>query len=100
FSLFILIAQKKWKWIALVFLLSISGAVLYLRYAQRQFQESSTLQISSQNNASKVLGQQQQPAAAIYETPDEELAQAIELIHSSLFLERVFRTMNLSVSYY
>src|ERR1700739_116791 len=87
-SLFILIAQKKWKWIAFVFLLAFTITILYLRYAQRIFEESSTIQINSQNKSNMILGAS--TTTPLFQSPDEELAQAVELIRSPLFLEEVF----------
>ncbi|HXB11685.1 MAG TPA: Wzz/FepE/Etk N-terminal domain-containing protein, partial [Bacteroidia bacterium] len=50
-ALFVIIAQKKWKWIAAIFIISFVVAVLYLRYAQRIYEANATIQIGSENTA-------------------------------------------------
>ena len=54
-SLVILIAQKRWKLLASIFLLAIIGAVIDLRYAPRIYEENSVIQVGSQNTANKIL---------------------------------------------
>ena len=39
-------------------------------------------------------------SSSFFQSPDEEFAQSVELIRSTLFLEDVFRTLPLSVSYF
>jgi capsular exopolysaccharide synthesis family protein len=96
-SLFVIIAQKKWRWIALIFLIAIINALLYLRYAERIYEENTTIQIGSENTANKVL---QGGANGLYQNNGDELAEATELMKSKLFMERVFRNLPMQVSYY
>lgn len=96
-SLFIMISQKKWKLLAVIFLIFIVGAGIYLRYAQRMYQESCVIQVTSQNNANKILTS----AASMYESSNEdEVAESVELMRSRIFLEKVFKTLPMVISYY
>jgi capsular exopolysaccharide synthesis family protein len=93
-SLFLLIVQKNWKWVLIIFLSALTIVFLYLRYAERIYEETCIMQIGSENTASKVLG-----VNAVGQSGDE-LAEATELMRSRLFLEKVFKTLNMQVSYY
>ena len=95
-SLFIMISQKKWKLLAGIFLAFIIGAGIYLRYAQRTYEESCIIQITSQNTANKVLNS----AASIYASGEDEVAESVELMRSRIFLEKVFKSLPMVVSYY
>ncbi len=94
-SLFILIARKRWKLLAGILLVTLVSAGLYLRYAQRVYEESCVIQIGSQNTANKVLS----PGSAVYAAEDD-VAQAVELMRSRIFLEKVFRSLPMAISYY
>ena len=74
----------------------ITVAVLYLRYAQRVYEESCEVQIGSQNTANKVLS----PAANLYSSNDDEVAESVELMRSRIFLEKVLRNLPMQISYY
>jgi len=95
-SLFILISQKKWKLLLGIFLVSIAVAVIYLRYAQRIYEENCIIQVGSQNTANKVLSQ----TANMYGGGDNEVAESVELMRSRIFIEKVLRLLPLDVSYY
>lgn len=95
-SLFIMIAQKRWKLLAGIFLVLIIIAGIYLRYAQRIYEENCLIQVTSQNTANKVLN----TAANIYGTNEDEVAESVELMRSGLFLQKVFRSLKMEISYY
>jgi len=96
-SLFIMISQKRWKLLTGIFVILIVGAGIYLRYAQRVYEEHCLIQVTSQNTANKVLSS----AAQIYSnTDDNEVAESVELMRSKVFLEKVFRTLPMGISYY
>ena len=98
FALFLLIVQKKWRWLLAILLVSIAIAIVYLRYAQRVYEESCTIQINSQNTANKVL---ENPGSnLLYQNSIDEVAEAMELMHSRIFIEKVIRSLPLAVSYY
>ncbi len=96
-SLFVLISQKRWKLLAGISLFILAIAVLYLRYAQRVYEENCLVQIGSQNTANKVLNN---PAANLYQSNDDEVAEAVELMKSRIFMEKVLRYLPMSISYY
>lgn len=95
-SLFVMIFKKKWKLLTVIFLVLIIAAGIYLRYAQRMYQESCVIQINSQNTANKVLN----ATTSIYESNEDEVAESVELMRSRTFLEKVFRILPMSISYY
>lgn len=95
-ALFIMIFKKRWKLLAVIFLVLLSGAVIYLRYAQRIYQESCVIQVTSQNTANKILN----PTEAVFQSNDDEVAESVELMRSRVFLEKVFKSLPMAVSYY
>lgn len=94
-SLFVLIARKRWKLLLGIFLLAIVCAGLYLRYAQRVYEENCIVQVNSQNTANKLLS----PGTNLYGS-DDEVAQSVELMRSPIFLGKVFRLLPMDISYY
>jgi len=95
-SLFILISQKRWKLLASIFIILIAGAIVYLRYAQRIYEENCVIQVGSQNTANKVLNTN----TNIYAPAGDEVAESVELMRSRIFLEKVFTLLPVSISYY
>jgi len=96
-TLFLLIARKNAKWIAGIFLLALVAAGIYLRYSDHIYEESTTIQVGSENTANKVF----EGANSLYQNAGEdELAEAIELMGSRLFLEGVFKSLPMQISYY
>ncbi len=96
-SLFLLISKKRWKMLLSIFLVIMTLATVYLRYAQRNYEESCVIQVGSQNTANKVL---QQTANLYNNGGEDEVAQAVEVMRSRIFLEKVFRQLPLNISYY
>jgi tyrosine-protein kinase Etk/Wzc len=94
-SLFILISQKRWKLLVGIFLVCIIIASTYLRYAQRIYEESCVIQVTSQNTASKVLS-----LTATYGASNENEEEAVEFMRSRLFLDKVFKVLPMEISYY
>jgi tyrosine-protein kinase Etk/Wzc len=90
-----MIVKKRWKLLAAIFLILLLGATIYLRYAQRMYQESCVIQVSSQNTANKVLNTEN-----ILQPSEDEVAESVELMRSRIFLEKVFRSLPMVVSYY
>jgi tyrosine-protein kinase Etk/Wzc len=92
-GLFILIAKKSLIWIFIFFSISIGSIYLYLRYTQPIFESRATIQLTNSNKANDIL-QVGQP----FEN-NNKLAEAIEVLKSQVFLQRVVKKLNLSVSY-
>jgi tyrosine-protein kinase Etk/Wzc len=90
--LFHLIRKFKWIFVAL-FLVSGTLAFLYLRYSQPIYESKVVLQISD-NKTDQVLRLE-----GMNET-ENMLAEAIEQIHSKVFLKRIVEKLDLSVSYF
>ena len=93
-GLFLFIAKKSLVWLGIF--LTIAGiiAFLYLRYTPPVYQAKSTIQINSNNKAQKILN-----VGNMYESSDG-LAEAIEILRSSVFLKRVVNKLDLFVGYY
>ncbi len=94
-SLFILIARKRWKLLVGIFVIAIVSAGIYLRYAQRIYEENCIVQVNSRNEANKLLS----PGSSLYGT-DDDVAQAVELMRSRNFLDKVFRLLPMDISYF
>ncbi len=90
--LFLLIARKSIGWIILFFILAGTAAFVYLRYTPPLFEANTTLQITTQNTAKKVLNVEN-----IY---DQDIAGEIEVLRSKSFITTALSKMNLRVSYF
>ncbi|HET6989701.1 MAG TPA: Wzz/FepE/Etk N-terminal domain-containing protein, partial [Bacteroidia bacterium] len=94
-GLFVFIAKKSVLWVILFLGMAIGGSWLYLRYAQPEYESTAILQINNDNNA-KMLN-----VSGMYDMEDQnELASAIEVIRSKVFLRRVLSKLPLEVSYF
>ena len=95
-GLFLFISKKSLIWIFLFFTFAFACAWLYLRYSQPEYQASTVLKINNQDN-SKMLDVQN-----IYnmDQQQDELAGAVEIIRSKVFLKRVLSKLPLEVGYF
>ena len=93
-GLFIHIARRSILWVIAFFLLAWAGAFIYLRYTQPVFESTSVIQLQSSDEANKILN-----VNNFYEKSDE-LAEAIELLRSKVFFERVLSKLPLEIRYY
>ncbi len=91
-KLFLYISKKNIIFPIIFVILAITGAWLYLRYTPPVYQTSSIIQLGSQAQASRIL-----PTVNIY---DDDLAKQIELMRSSVFLQRALSRLPLDVTYY
>ncbi len=91
-KLFFYIAKRNILFPVIFIIIAIAGAWLYLRYTPPIYQTSSILQLGSQSHATRIL-----PTANIY---DDDMAKQIELMRSSVFLQRALSKLPLEVSYY
>ena len=94
FGLFMFIAKKSLIWIAIIMFAAISCAWLYLRYSQNYYSASSIIQINI-DNTSKVLAMSSPFAEDV-----NEVASAIEVIRSKVFLRRALLKLPLQISYF
>ncbi len=92
-GLFILIAKKSLVWIFIFFSISFVTIYLYLRYTPPIYESSATIQLTNSNKANDILevGQSSDNTS--------KLAEAIEVLKSQVFLQRVVKNLNLTVSY-
>jgi tyrosine-protein kinase Etk/Wzc len=91
-KLFLYIAKKNILFPIIFVLIAIIGAWLYLRYTPPVYQTSAIIQLGSQSEATRIL-----PTPGIYE---DDLAKQIELMRSTVFLQRALSRLPLEVSYY
>ena len=94
-GLFIFLAKKSLLWVIFFFAVAIGFSWLYLRYSQSEYESSAIMQINNDNNA-KMLN-----VSGLYNMEDQdELASAIEIIRSKVFLKRVLNKLPLETSYF
>jgi tyrosine-protein kinase Etk/Wzc len=91
-KLFLYIARKNFLFLIVFVLIAGSGAWMYLRYTPPVYQTSTIIQLGSQSQVTKIL-----PTANIYE---DDMAKQIELMRSSVFLQRALDKLPLKISYY
>ncbi len=91
-KLFFYIAKRNILFPVVFVIIALTGAWLYLRYTPPIYQTSTIIQMGTQSQASRIL-----PMVNIY---DEDMAKQIELMRSSVFLQRALSKLPLEVSYY
>lgn len=91
-KLFFYIAKKNILFPVIFIIVAATGAWLYLRYTPPIYQTSTIIQLGSQSQATRIL-----PTANIYE---DDMAKQIELMRSSVFLQRALSKLPLEVSYF
>ncbi|HTF02596.1 MAG TPA: Wzz/FepE/Etk N-terminal domain-containing protein, partial [Bacteroidia bacterium] len=94
FGLFLFIAKKSLIWIALLMFTACATSWLYLRYSQNYYEAATILQINI-DNTSKVLN-----INSAFVEDINEVASAIEVIRSKVFLKRALTKLPLQISYY
>ncbi len=91
-KLFLFIAKRNILFPIIFILLAVAGSYVYLRYTPPIYQASSILQITTDDQKSTIL-----PSTNIYE---DNIAKKIELLRSSVFLNRALSKLPLKVGYY
>lgn len=93
-GLFLSIVRRSLIWVFLLFALSIGLVLLYLRYTPPTFQANATLMLKAEKTAN-ILGLNELLSANY-----DDLLREIEIVKSSLLLNRALSRMELEVSYY
>lgn len=93
-GLFLSIVRKSLLWTFFLFGLSIGLVLLYLRYTPPTFKASSTLMLKAEKKAD-ILGLDE-----LLTTNYDDLLREIEIVKSSLLLNRALSRMELDVSYF
>src|SRR5262245_34465530 len=97
-KLFAIIAKKNFYILIILMVVSLTAAFLYLRYTHPIYQSEAIIKIGTVNNATAVLNIQSQQ---MYDAMGiNQLAGDIEVLRSSLMIDRVIAKMPLEVSYY
>ncbi len=91
-KLFLYIARKNFIYLALLLAIAFTGSYLFLRYTPPIYQASSIIQISSDVDKKNIM-----PASGFY---DDDIAKKIELLRSSIFLQRALSKLPLETSYF
>lgn len=92
-ALLLVIARRNQLWIALILIVCSAAALIYNRYTHPVFQASSVVQLSTNSTTAELM----QYDPKIFEN---NLAQEIELMRSSVFLGRVINKLDFKISYY
>jgi tyrosine-protein kinase Etk/Wzc len=92
-TLLLVIARRNQLWVALVLIVCASAAVIYNRYTHPVFQSNAVLQLNTGSTTAELM----QYDPKIF---DNNLASEIELIRSSVFLGRVVKRLDLTISYF
>ncbi len=93
-GLFLSIVRRSLIWVFFLFALSIGLVLLYLRYTPPTFQANSTLMLKAEKTAD-ILGLDE-----LLSANTDDLLREIEIVKSSLLLNRALSRMELDVSYY
>lgn len=94
-GLLMFIINKSVVWIVLIIILSVTLSFVYLRYAPRVYEASTTLMLKSEKTT-EILGVQQ----IVNENSDAEISREIRLMTSKLLLERVIDALPLQIAYF
>ena len=93
-GLLLYIINKSIIWLFLIVIVSFSLAIIYLRYTPRIYQATTTL-ILKQSKSSQILGVRSPVGQS-----SSDINQEIQLIKSSLFVQRVVDRLPLMVGYF
>ena len=91
-KLFLYIAKRNILFLIAFVIIAIAGSFLYLRYTQPVYQTSAILQLSVDEQTRRVL-----PTTTLQ---DDDIAKKIELLRSSVFLNRALSKLPLETSYF
>ena len=95
-GLLIYVLNKSIVWVIVVIIISIALAFVYLRYAARIYQASSTLMMKTEKTT-EILGVKN----LVKDQQDEtEISQEIQLMQSSMLINRVINHLPLQIGYY
>ncbi len=92
-GLLLLIVRRSFIWIVLIFILSVVIGFLYLRWTPLEFEATSVIQLTTNNQQSSNLFEL---SGEFYK---ENLSSEIELIKSPVFLQRVIDRLPLEITY-
>ena len=94
-GLLLYILNKSIIWLILIIIISVSLAVIYLRYTPRIYSASTTL-ILKQQKTSQILG-----VKTVLDNQDiTDVNREIQLIKSNLFAEKVVNNLPLQIGYF
>ena len=93
-GLFIHVLRKSIWWVLFFFILSFCGVFAYLRYSETIYNSKAVIQLSKPDKTNEIL----KVSSAI--DNNNQLAEAIEILKSQVFLKRVEERLNLNISYF
>src|SRR6185437_2225542 len=97
----LVVTTKSIIWVVLLISVSLSGAILYLRYTKPVYESSSIIKLDSRTQASAIgLGIGGREEGNSFSGNMSALSGEIEVIKSQLVYEKVIKRMDLNVSYF
>ena len=95
-GLLIFVINKSIVWLILIIIFSVALSVLYLRYAPRIYQASTSLMLKEQKNQ-QILGL----SSVLGSTNSEsQINQEMQLMKSNVFIDRVVSSLPLQIGYF
>src|SRR5580704_5176320 len=95
-GLLLFIFRKSIIWFLLILIVCVSVSVIYLRYAPRIYQASTTLMLKEEKTT-QILGIKDLLKEQDHQT---EITREIQLIKSDLFVERIVNNLPLQIGYF
>lgn len=93
-GLFIHVFRKSVWWVLSFFILALLGVFAYLRYSETIYNSKAIIQLSKPDRTNEIL------KIASNEDNTNQLAEAIEILKSQVFLQRVEKRLKLNISYF
>jgi capsular exopolysaccharide synthesis family protein len=90
----------KWKFILLVFLLSMACAYLYLRYSTNVYEATATIKIKDEKNSNKLSEISTIQNYGMFSTDFSKVEDEIQIIKSKTLVEQVVKDLKLNISYF
>ena len=94
-GLFIYIVNKSVVWLVFIVIICVTLSIIYLRYAPRIYNSSTTLMLKTEKTT-QILGVQN----IVVEQDETEISREMRLLKSKLLIERIIGFLPLQVGYY
>ena len=94
-GLFIYIVNKSVVWLVFIIIICVTLSIIYLRYAPRIYESSTTLMLKTEKTT-QILGVQN----IVVEQDETEISREMRLLKSKLLIERTIGQLPLQVGYY
>jgi len=88
-----------WKWFLLCIIISFTGAYIYLKYAQKQYQVTAKILLNEKENASGELAALAEVNPLVGNYANGKINDQIEILKSRRLIEKVIINNNLNITY-